>query len=191
MKARTNTLFSLTLAAGLAMLSFWLERLVHAPTGTQVSELRHEPDFIVERISATSLDRAGRPESTLTAREMRHFADDETSELDEPRLVQLRSGEPPVHVSADRGTLVKKGDEVQLYGNVTIRREATSEHPELRMETSYLQLFPKEDVARTPERVVILQGASRLSGIGMNYNNKTRQLELKASVSGTYHREGG
>jgi len=190
-KARTNTLFSLTLAAGLAALTLWLERMVDAPRGSQPNALEHDPDFIVEQFTATSLDKAGRPEYGLAARRMTHYPDDETTELEEPRLVQYRAEGPPVRISAERGTVTKDGEEVRLYGNVVVVREGTKGRAPLQMETTFLQVFPKQDIARTPEAVVISEGASRLTGVGMDYNTKTRQLELKARVSGTFVRQAG
>lgn len=191
MKTRTNTVFSLALAAGLAALTMWLERIVQAPVVGQPNALEHDPDFIVERFTATNLDKAGRPESRLTARRMTHYPDDETTELEEPRLVQFREQGPPVRISAERGTVTKDGDEVRLYGNVRVVREGTKGRPELQMETTFLQVLPKEDIARTPEAVVITEGASRLTGVGMDYNTRTRQFELKARVSGTFVRPAG
>jgi lipopolysaccharide export system protein LptC len=190
-KTRTNTLFSLALAAGLAALSMWLERMVQAPAVGQPNTLEHDPDFIVERFTATSHDKTGRPESRLTASRMTHYPDDETTELEEPRLVQFREQGPPVRISAERGTVTKDGEEVRLYGNVLVVRDGTKGRPELQMETTYLQVFPKQDIARTPEAVVITEGASRLTGVGMDYNTKTRQLELKARVNGTFVRPAG
>jgi LPS export ABC transporter protein LptC len=54
------------------------------------------------------------------------------------------------------------------------------------MDTTYLQVFPKTEQARTPEPVLITEGSSRLTGVGMEYDNAKRVLELKARVSGTY-----
>ena len=189
MRARANTLFTLGLAAGLAMLSLWLERAVNAPTGGRPDPSLHNPDFIVERFTATTLDKSGRPESRLIAKRMVHFPDDETTELEEPRLLQLPGeGSPPVRITAERGTVTKDGEEVRLYGNVVVIREASGGRAELRMETAYLQVFPKEEVAVTPESVVITEGRSRLAGVGMEYNNKTRQFTLKARVTATLDR---
>ena len=188
MRARANTLFTLGLAAGLALLSLWLERAAQGPAGSRPDLTRHDPDFIVERFTATSLDRSGRPESTLTAKRMIHYPDDETTELEEPRLAQLRDEAAPVRITAERGTVTKDGEEVRLYGNVVVRREPSEGRPELRMETTYLQVFPKEDLARTPEAVVITEGQSRLSGVGMEYDHKARQLTLQARVSGNLDR---
>lgn len=190
MKARANTVFSLVLAAGLALLTFWLERLVDAPGSAAADAARRDPDFTLDNATATTFSRLGRPDSTLTAQKMFHFPD-ETSELEEPRLLQQQEQGPPVRIAADRGTVFKDNEEVRLYGNVVVRREATADRPELRMETTYLEVFPKEDVARTPERVVIREGRTWITGVGMRYDHKTRQLQLKARVSGSYEREEG
>jgi len=189
-RARANTLFTLGLAAGLAMLTLWLERAVNAPAGGRPDPSLHNPDFIVERFTATTLDKSGRPESRLIAKRMVHYPDDETTELEEPRLLQLPGAGPPLRITAERGTVTKDGEEVRLYGNVVVIREASGARAELRMETTYLQVFPKEELALTPESVVITEGRSRLAGVGMEYNNKTRQFTLKARVTGTLDRFG-
>jgi len=187
-RSRANTFLSLGLAAGLAALTFWLERAAQPPAGAKDGASRHEPDFIVERVVATALDKTGKPESELTARKMTHFPDDQTTELEEPRLVQLREHGPPLRIRAERGTVTKNGEEVRLYGDVRIVREASGTRPELRVETAYLQVFPKKDIARTPEPVVITQGGSRLTGVGMEYNHKTRAIDLNGRVNGTFPR---
>jgi lipopolysaccharide export system protein LptC len=117
---------------------------------------------------------------------MLYYPDEETTEVEEPRLTQFPEKGPPVRVSAERGTVNKEGDEVRLYGKVVVVREPVGERPELRMDTTYLQVFPKTEVVRTPEPVLITEGSSKLAGVGMEYDNNRRQLELKARVSGSF-----
>jgi lipopolysaccharide export system protein LptC len=186
MKFRSNTLFSLGLAAGLAVLTFWLERAVHSPDGAASGARSRVPEFVVERITATAMDKGGRAESRLTAQRMLYYPDEEVTEVEEPRLTQFPEKGPPVHVAAERGTVDRSGEEVRLYGNVVVTREATEDRPEMRMDTTYLQVFPKTEVARTPEPVLITEGSSKLAGVGMEFDNAKRQFELKARVSGTY-----
>jgi len=186
MKVRSNTLFSLGLAAGLAVLTFWLERTVHSPEGSASSARARVPEFVVDRVTATAMDKGGRAESRLTAQRMLYYPDEEVTEVEEPRLTQFPEKGPPVRVSAERGTVDRNGEEVRLYGNVVVIREPVGDRPEMRMDTTYLQVFPKTEVARTPEPVLITEGSSRLTGVGMEYDNAKRQLELKARVSGSY-----
>lgn len=189
MKARANTFFSLTIAAGLAALTFWLERAAQAPPPPEPPAGARIPDYVVENVRATTLDAAGRVESQMSARRMVRFVDDATTEVDAPRLVRFRDDGPPYRVSAERGTLSRENDEVRLFGDVVLRRDASKERPELRVETTYMQVFPKTEVFRTPEPVVITEGRSRLSGVGLDYDNKAKRLELKARVSGTFEPE--
>ena len=186
MKVRANTVFSLSIAAGLAALTFWLERAAQAPPAPPPPAGVRLPDYVVDNVGATNLDKAGRPESKLAAKRMVRFLDDGTTEVEAPRLTQFRDDGPPFRVAAERGTLSSDGDEVRLFGNVILSRDASKERPELRLETTYLQVFPKTEVFRTPEPVLITEGGSRLSGVGLEFDNKAKRLELKARVSGTF-----
>jgi lipopolysaccharide export system protein LptC len=185
-KARANTLFTLGLAAGLAGLTFWLERLVQTPVVESARAESRVPESTADGVIANSMDETGRTDSKLTAKRMQHFPADQITEFEDPRLVQYRGSGPPVVITAERGTVNKNGEEVRLYGNVVVRREATADRPELRVDTTFLQVFPKTDIARTPEPVVITEGKARLSGVGMVYDNKQRRFELHARVSGTF-----
>jgi lipopolysaccharide export system protein LptC len=185
-KARANTFFSLAIAAGLAALTFWLEQAAQAPPAPHPPAGARVPDYIVDNVTATSLDKAGRLESKVSAQRMVRFGDEALTEVDAPRLVRFREDGPPYRVSAERGTLSSENDEVRLFGDVVLTRDASKERPELRVETTYLQVFPKTEVFRTPEPVLITEGKSRLSGVGLDYDNKAKRLELKARVSGTF-----
>ena len=57
---------------------------------------------------------------------------------------------------------------------------------ELRMQTEYLQVIPDSNLARTDQPVIITEDKSRLSGVGMEFNNKTRQFALQSQVKGTF-----
>jgi lipopolysaccharide export system protein LptC len=186
MRLRSNTLFTLGLAAGLAVLTFWLQWLVDSQSASVSGARARVPEFVVEHITATSMDKSGRAESRLTAQRMLYYPDEETTEVEEPRLTQLPENGPPIRVSAERGTVDREGREVRLYGNVVVIREPAGDRPELRMDTTYLQVFPKTEVARTPEPVLITEGSSKLTGVGMEFDNAKRQLELKARVSGSF-----
>jgi len=186
MKPRAGTLFPIMLLAGLTALSFWLDYAVRQEAqGDKKAEL-YEPDFIIENFSATRLNKEGKPASVLKAKRMTHYPDNQASKLDEPYLIQLRDNAQSMHISADRALVSGSGEEVRLYGNVVVRRPATPERTELRLETRFLQVLPEQDLARTPEHVVITQGGSRLTGTGLEVNNKTEEFILKSQVRGQY-----
>ena len=183
---RASSLFPLLLMLALAAASFWLERAVQAPAGDASAKTRHDPDFIAEDFGMTKMSASGTPEYSLSAARMLHYPDDESTDIVAPRLVQRHDDAPPILIRADRGLISRNGDEASFYGGVVVVRETGQGRRELRVQTEYLQIFPNDDVARTDKPVIITEGGSRIAGVGMQVNNKTRQFALLAQVRGTF-----
>ena len=136
MKLSTTRLFPLLLMLALAALTFWLERTVREEEGAHPSLRRHDPDYIVDNLMHTRYNALGAVESTLAAAKMLHYPDDDSTDLIAPRVVQTKTAEPRVTVTADRGTLSQDGEEVFLYGNVLLVREGDRERSETQMRTN-------------------------------------------------------
>jgi lipopolysaccharide export system protein LptC len=183
---RASYLFPLLMMLALAAASLWLERAVQAPEHDQSGKLRHDPDFIAEDFGITKMGLNGKPEYSISAARMQHYPDDQSTDIVEPRLVQRHEDAPPVVIRADRGQLSNNGEVASFFGNVVVVREASRERAELRMQTEYLQIVPDSDLARTDKPVVITEDGSRLAGVGMEFNNKTRQFTLLSQVRGRF-----
>jgi lipopolysaccharide export system protein LptC len=186
-RQRSSSLFPLLLILAMAAGSLWLERAVQAPERDRSGKSRHDPDFIAEDFGITKMSPAGNPEYSLSAERMLHYPDDESTDILAPRMVQRREDAAPVLIRADRGRISRNGEETRFYGNVVVLREAGRGRSELRVQTEYLQIIPERDLARTDQPVVITEGRSRLTGIGLEFNNKTRQFALLSQVRGTFH----
>ena len=89
-------------------------------------------------------------------------------------------------MSADRGALSREGDEIFLYDNVLLLREADAERPEARMTTSFLHIVRDRSLVRTDREVRIVEGRRSLSGRGMEYNNESRELVLRSDVQARF-----
>jgi lipopolysaccharide export system protein LptC len=183
---RPSNLFPLLLMLALAAASLWLERAVQAPERDNSGKTRHDPDFIAEDFGINKLNASGKPEYSLSAARMLHYPDDESTDIVAPHLVQRHGDDAPVIIHADRGLISRNGDEASFFGNVVVVREASRGQSELRVQTEYLQVVPDRDIARTDKPVTITEGRSRLSGVGMEFNNKTRQFALLSQVRGTF-----
>jgi len=177
----TTRLFPLALMLTLALLTFWLDRAVREEE-PHPSLRRHDPDYIVDNFVSTSYARNGAAESVLSADKMLHYPDDNSLALIAPQVVQSKPGEPRFRVNADRGELKREGDEIFLYDNVLLRREAEEQRPEARMTTSFLHVVRDRGLVLTDREVLIVEGPRSLSGRGMEYNNLTRELVLHHDV---------
>jgi 4-hydroxybenzoate polyprenyltransferase len=59
---------------------------------------------------------------------------------------------------------------------------ATATAAPLRADTDYAVVLPDRDIVRTDWPVTIVQGGSRLTGVGMEIDNRTRQLQVNSQV---------
>ncbi len=183
---RASNLFPLLLMLALAAATLWLERAVQAPEYDNTGRMRHDPDFIAEDFGITKMSVSGKPEYSLSAARMLHYPDDQSTDIVAPQLVQRRDNDPPLVIRAERGKISQNGDEASFSGKVVVVREAGAGRSELRVETEYLQVVPDRDLARTDKPVIITEGRSRLAGVGMEFNNKTRQFALLSQVRGRF-----
>jgi lipopolysaccharide export system protein LptC len=172
--------------AALAGLTFWLDRIAQLAEPATPSAKRHDPDFKVDDFTITRMSPEGKPVSMLSARKMIHFPDDQTTELEGPRFEQRPPDAPVVRVRADRGTVSKDGEQVQVRDNVTVVREGDGKREPLEVRTSELLILPKEEVVRTDAPVTILEGGARLEGTGMEVRSKTREFRLDAQVKAQF-----
>ena len=185
MRLSATRLFPLALLLALALLSFWLERTLREEEKHPALR-RHDPDYRVENFRLSKFNAAGALESTLAAAKMVHYPDDDSTELLAPRIVQSKTDEPRLSLSADRGALSHDGEEVFLYGNVQLLRAAGAGHSEARMSTSFLHLVAGKSLVRTDREVTIAEPERHLSARGMEYHNDTRQLFLREQVRGRF-----
>lgn len=185
MKLTTTKIFPLALMLALALLTFYLDRMVREEE-SPAAKRRHDPDYIISNFTATTYDRDGKPLSVLSAERMVHFPDDDTTELEAPRVVQTRPDEPRISVRAERGAVSADGEELFLYDNVVLVREADGERPEARLTTSFLHVLRDRSIVRTDREVTIVEDARSLTGRGMEYNSEARVFTLLADVRGRF-----
>jgi lipopolysaccharide export system protein LptC len=165
----------------LALLTFYLERTVREEDAPPALR-RHDPDYLVSNFTTTTYNRDGMAESVMSAERMVHYPDDDTTELFLPRVVQAKPHQPRFSVRAERAQLSRDGDEIFLYGDVLLVRDASAEGPEARMTTEFLHVLRDRALVRTDRAVKIVEGRRSLSGRGMEYNNASRELVLRADV---------
>ena len=182
----TTRLFPLALMLSLALLTFWLDHQVSGEQGTHPSLRRHDPDYLVDNFTTTTYNRDGKVETVVSAAKMLHFPDDDSTELAAPRVLQSRAEQPRITVRADRGQVSREGDEIFLYDNVVLVREADEARPEARMTTSFLHILRDKNLVRTDRDVLFEEPGRSLKGHGMEYFNATRELFLRSDVHGYF-----
>ena len=124
MKHWPSQLFPVIVLAVLAGLSFWLQSTVDRGESKNDGKFRHDPDATAENFTVRRFGPNGQVKYRLIAPFMKHFADDDSSELDLPTLVAYRPDAPPVTISGRHARVTSKGDVVYLWENVVVNRAA-------------------------------------------------------------------
>ena len=186
MKQWGSALFPLSLLLVLSLLTFWLRYATELDESRRDGKNRHDPDYILTDVVSRKLDQNGNLAYTLRATDVRHYPDDDTTDLTQPNLVHNnhKSGVPPVTVSADRGHLTHDNDQVDLYGNVRLYRPPFPKHLEMTATMEQLTAFPNDETAFTKSPVLMTQGNSWAKGVGMQVNNRTQTYIIESQVVG-------
>lgn len=177
----------IVLALVLALLTWWLNDLARLPRYDDNRGFTHEPDAIVDQFRVLSFDRQGQPSSQLIAQHMRHFMDDDTTELIEPRL-DFYDALRPARMEAHRGVIGSSGDNVYFLNQVHVQQAAVAPNPAFTLDTEFLHVIPEARVMRTDRAVILRQGRSVVLAGGLYMDDNQHLLLLSGGVKGTYER---
>lgn len=172
-----------------AAVAAWLNHLLVLPPGGRGDEALHRPDAVMTDFDMAVMDAQGHLRSRLRGTEMRHYADDNSTEVLAPRLTVVRDDQPAWHLSAERGWASAGGELVQFVGPVAAESEGpvgTAADGALRIETSDLRVRVDESFADTDRAVTIHNDRASLSGVGMRAWLRERRLQLLDKVRTRY-----
>ena len=186
MLERLTGLFPFLLLAAIAALTFWLDRYMQPLPRPADGATRHDPDYIVEKLSAVRTNEAGVAVYTLAATRMVHYPDDDTTHLTRPRLVSYRSAQAPLTITSNDALVSSNGENVYFRDDVKVTRAAYGNNSEMVMRTTFLHVIPDDSIAKTDRPVTITDAATVVEAVGLELNSETRVLKLHSRVRGTY-----
>lgn len=186
MKDRLSIWFPVGLVFLLALLTFWLDRMVQ-PTGSKKDGGgRHDPDYWVENFTATRMGTDGVPRHVLTAAKMTHYPDNDSTDLVRPRLTDIPVNLPPIHSQAQAGKVSSNGEQVWLTGEVKVIREAGNGQSELTVTTDYLHVIPDKSFVQTDRKIVMHNANTDVSAVGMELDGKAHVIKFLSRVKGQH-----
>ena len=185
---RSSTiLFPLIVLGVLALITFWIDHTVKLEAPKLDGSNRHDVDYFLENFVTTKTDINGNLRHILAAVEMRHYPDDDSTELVRPRFTQYGANRPPTQIEGQKGYVSTDGEVVEFKGNVIITRQAYGDRAEMRVYTDHIKILPKEEKASTDAQVTIMQPPNtKVVAQGMTYDKQTEELTLSSRVKGHY-----
>jgi lipopolysaccharide export system protein LptC len=185
-----GSLYRPVLAIVLAVLgvaTWWLAQWSEPEERGSGTAPGHVPDYYVVDLRGRTMDESGRLSRSLRADRLTHFMDDQSTEIEAPRLTLYREGEPPWQIESERGWISPDGSVALLQGATRITRDAAPGIRPVTVVTSNLLVRPKDEYAETSEAVQITSSNSRAQSLGMQaWLGKPSRIKLLSQVRGHY-----
>ncbi|UXH78347.1 LPS export ABC transporter periplasmic protein LptC [Roseateles amylovorans] len=172
----------LLLMAVLAAFTWWLIKStpqLEAPR--ERAAPKHEPDYRMQGFELERFTSDGRLMARVLGRELRHYPDNDTMEIDAPELRAYGLQGELLIAQAKRGLSNGDGSEVQLLGDVKLHRYPDGDPAaasDLALYGEFLHAFVPQQKMRShlPTRVVGLGGEMQLRSF--DYDNLTGKLSF-------------
>ena len=171
-----------------AAVSWWLAQPEEkVPASVSKTGGDRQIDYYIRGLDVTRMTEAGVPAHRLRTPQLRHFSDDETSELEQPHLTVYQADAPPWEVDSETAWVSPDGTLILLQGDVLITREGDADDRPMRIVTSNLRVQPEQDYAETDEQVRVISETDWVDSIGMQaWMRPPSRLKFLSQVKGYY-----
>ncbi|GBG01145.1 LPS export ABC transporter periplasmic protein LptC [Azospira sp. I13] len=181
-----SALFPIVLLGTLAAATFWLAKATQLPEPDRSGKFRHDPDYFVDNLTMSRLDKQGTLRSTVTGKHLVHYPDTDETDVEQPTARFYKPGRPTVTMSSDVGHINSDGSEVKLTHNVKVVRDPSKEREAMVATAPDLLVYPDAETAHTPSQVRMVQGKSWVQGHGLRVDNATMTTILESRVTGQF-----
>jgi LPS export ABC transporter protein LptC len=177
-------LFTLSVFALIA-LAFWGLKSYEEKSDAVVNDIAdpHFVDLFMRDFKLTAMGDNGKPSYTLQASYFEHFNDNTNSLIENPVIHILQDNNLWV-ITAKTGEIDDDNHLIILNNDVVMQQQET-DFP-VQIKTSQLKINTDSKIAKSDRQVNIIQKEFKLQSKGMILHNTSGELELLASVKGTY-----
>jgi lipopolysaccharide export system protein LptC len=141
----------------------------------------HEPDYTLDHFTLQRFDATGALTVEIEGNHMQHFADDDTMEVEQIRVLSLDPDGRRMTATALRGRAKGDSSEVWLDGQAKIVSEAPGQLP-VQVNGEHLRAQPKLKRVDSQSPVIVQQGGSEFHADGMEYDHATGVLTLHGNA---------
>jgi len=184
-----STYLPLLMMAFLASGTWWLVKntpLLDAPSAPAAP--RHVPDYRMANFEIQRIAADGRLSVQIAGAELRHYPDTDTVEIDQARVRAMAPDGTLAIAEAKRAISNGDGSDMQLLGDVRMRRLApgAGENGPALMEVrgEFLQALSNSEILRSHLPVTIRQGGTTMSTQNFEYRHLTGQVSFTGKAQG-------
>ena len=166
------------LAAG----SGWLLNKLSGSGVSKQAQYAHNPDYYMENFITTTMEQDGSLKNKLYADYMAHYPDDDTTELDNPKLEVFRNDGAPVMIIADKGWVTSDNKVILLTGNVTLWRDNKNGGKKMEIVTTDVKVLTEQEYAETDQPATLVSDRTTINATGVRAYFKENRVELLNNV---------
>ncbi len=184
---KTKLVGILFLVAGVAF-SIWLNEVIERKSRF-VEQVYSQslPDYYIKEFVVQGTDETGAPKFQLSAKLMNHYASDDHADLIEPQMkFYTKNNGPEWKVRSQTGRIDSGGNNISLYGEVTLFREAFGNKPPVSIVTRDIHFSPKSNTIHTENFVEYTAGQNKILGEGLKANLNKSNIKLLNKTKGRY-----
>ncbi len=184
--ARTRYWLLLLPLVGLLAATYWLNMQTQTEPPKAKVDTRFSIDALMENFSATKMNENGLPHFTLSAKQLHHYPEDDSTTLAEP-LMSIYSDEgSSIQASAREGKITSKEDEVILQNQVELVRHANEQLDKLALTTEWLHILPNQHLISTDRPITLTDARTTVNAIGMDMDYQLHTFTLHSKVKSIY-----
>ena len=180
--SRWKLAFTLIIIAGL---SYWLLDTLIMDDDKVLAKLAHHPDYYMKNFTTLKMKQDGTPKNHLTASYMAHYPDDNTTELDYPKLKIYRENKLPIYVNADKGWVTSGNEVILLVGNVYLYQINDSGEMSLELITKDARVLLDKEYAETDKPATLISKNSVTNSTGIRIHLQDQRMEFLDNVQTT------
>ena len=180
--SRWKVAFSLIIIAGI---TYWLLDMLIIDDKEELAKLAHHPDYYMENFNTLKMNEDGAPKNHLTASYMAHYPDNNTTELDYPKLKIFKENDEPINVSADKGWVTSGNEIILLIGNVYLHQVNSSGEMHLELMAKDARILIDQKYAETDKPATLITKNSVTNSKGMRIYLQEQRMEFLNNVRTT------
>lgn len=179
MKDRMPSLIAILLLLTLVVGTWWAADYAQRSIATDPPRrVTHEPDSWAQQFVMIRTDPQGVAINRLEGERLLHYPDDDSYEIIMARATGQQTGTPITVGTSKTAIMDQDGTRIIMKGDAHLHRLADQERPALDVRSEQLTLMPDDNLVFTDLPAKVKNGQSTMNGIGMRYDNNTRQLQV-------------
>lgn len=140
----------------------------------------------MEVVTATIMDKQGKPSMKIETPKMVHYIENDTSHLTNPQLTIYRKSPQPWFVTSKFARAKEGMERVDFWDDVTIHHAADLASPATVIKTPKLTVHPNSQTADTKEQITLIQPNIIVRATGMLADMTSGSIQLLSETRGEY-----